>query len=207
MTSRAERASAIVAADKAFAEIVAHVGPPPSRRAAPASERFADLVSSITSQLLAVSAATTIHARVIDACDGVVSPESLVRVGEDVLKAAGLNRAKAHAMVSLAQAVIAEEVDFAAHGRRRNADITAELVRIKGIGPWTVQMYLMHTLGRHDVWPVGDYGVRVGWSLVHNLDETISEKDLRFEGERFAGNESSVAWYCWQEVHRVRSAK
>ena len=207
MTSRAERALRIVAADKAFASIVAHVGPPPSRRAAPGGDRFADVVRSITSQLLAVRAAETIHARVIEVCGGVVSPESLVHCGEDQLKAAGLNRSKAHAMVSLAQAVSSGDVDFSAHGRRSNAEITAELVRIKGIGPWTVQMYLMHTLGRHDVWPVGDYGVRVGWSMVHQLDETITEKDLRSEGERFTGDESSVAWYCWQEVDRSRSAK
>lgn len=207
MTSPADRARQIVAADPAFSSLVALIGPPPARRAAPVDQRFAAVISSITSQLLATSAASTIHARVIDVCGGEVTPESLLRAGEEQLKAAGLNRSKASAMVALAEAVTEKSVTVASHGRRSNEDITAELVRIKGIGPWTVQMYLMHTLGRHDVWPVGDYGVRMGWSLVHGLDETITERALRSYGDLFESNQSSVAWYCWQEVHRVRSAK
>jgi DNA-3-methyladenine glycosylase II len=66
-------------------------------------------------------------------------------------------------------------------------------------------MYLMHTMGRRDVWPVGDYGVRNGWSIIHQLDETISERDLAVVGERFAGVRSEVAWYCWQAVHFARA--
>jgi DNA-3-methyladenine glycosylase II len=66
-------------------------------------------------------------------------------------------------------------------------------------------MYLMHTLARTDVWPVGDYGVRNGWSIVHGLDETISERDLAPLGERFVGVRSEVAWYCWEAVHLARA--
>ncbi len=171
------------------------------------SARFADVMSAITSQLLATSAASTIHARVVEACGRDVTPQSVLRAGEERLKTAGLNRAKANAMIALATAVEHGDVNFDRHSRLSNDDIVSELVRIKGIGPWTVQMYLMHTLGRHDVWPVGDYGVRMGWSLLHQLDEIISERALREHGTRFTGNQSSVAWYCWQEVHRVRAAK
>jgi DNA-3-methyladenine glycosylase II len=55
------------------------------------------------------------------------------------------------------------------------------------------------------VWPVGDYGVRNGWSIVHGLDETISERDLAPLGERFVGVRSEVAWYCWEAVHLARA--
>ena len=68
-------------------------------------------------------------------------------------------------------------------------------------------MYLMFTLARTDVWPIGDYGVRVGWSIVHDLEETISEKELKQAGEKFLGVRSAVAWYCWQAVHFSRNEK
>jgi DNA-3-methyladenine glycosylase II len=205
--NRHERARAIVAADLAFDDIVRHVGPPPARRSEPVDHRFASVISAITSQLLATSAADTIHARVVEACHGEVTPQTLLSVGVEPLRTLGLNRVKANAMTSLARAVLQGDVNFSAHGRRSNDEVTKELVTINGIGPWTVQMYLMHTLGRHDVWPVGDYGVRMGWSLLHHLPDTITERALREQGDRFDGNQSSVAWYCWQEVHRHRSKK
>jgi len=71
---------------------------------------------------------------------------------------------------------------------------------VHGIGPWTAEMYLMFSLGRPDVWPVLDLGVRRGWSLLHGLDEMVSPQELRVAGERFAGVRSGVAWYCWATV-------
>jgi DNA-3-methyladenine glycosylase II len=87
-----------------------------------------------------------------------------------------------------------------------DAEVLREVTAVRGIGPWTGQMYLMHTLARPDVWPVGDFGVRSGWSLVHGDDEVVSERDLSLAGERFEGLRSSVAWYCWEAVHVHRGA-
>jgi 3-methyladenine DNA glycosylase/8-oxoguanine DNA glycosylase len=84
-------------------------------------------------------------------------------------------------------------------------EILSEVTAVRGIGPWTAHMYLMHTMARRDVWPAGDYGVRSGWSIVHDLDEIISERDLALEGDRFTGVRSAVAWYCWQAVHFARA--
>jgi DNA-3-methyladenine glycosylase II len=68
-------------------------------------------------------------------------------------------------------------------------------------------MYLMFTLARPDVWPVGDFGVRNGWSMLHGLDEMVTEVQLRELGDVFAGARSSVAWYCWEAVHLSRQAR
>ncbi len=200
-------ASLIVKADKNFKTVVKLAGPPPARRADPVKERFAALVRSITFQLLATNAANTIHARVVQACGGTVTPASVLGAGEESLRSAGLNRTKAQAMLDLAQHCLSGTVDLGRHGRMSNLDVTKDVVKVRGIGPWTSHMYLMHTLGRHDVWPVGDYGVRAGWTLLHNLDEMISEKDLVAEGDRFGGYQSDVAWYCWQAVHFDRLSK
>ena len=108
-------------------------------------------------------------------------------------------------MVDLAEHARDGRVNLTAHGRMSDAAIIAEVTAVHGIGPWTTQMYLMHTLGRRDVWPVGDFGVRYGWSLLHGLDEMITQKELDVCGERFVGVRSDVAWYCWQAVHLHRS--
>jgi DNA-3-methyladenine glycosylase II len=177
-----ERANIIAQRDASFKKLIKKVGPPPPRRSARVDARFPNLARSITFQLLATKAADTIHRRVIDLCEGSVSPESITVAGHDRLRAVGLSNAKAAAMLDL-----------------------EEVVLVRGLGPWTAQMYLMHTLGRHDIWPASDLGVRHGWSLIHDLGEMISVKDLHDAGASFVGVRSDVAWYCWQAVHLSRS--
>ncbi len=198
-------AEQIIRSDRAFEDVIRRAGPPPARRNAPVNKRFASLVEAIVSQLLATAAADTIHARVVSVCGGRVDETSLLNVGVDTLKSAGLSRTKAQAMVELAEHIHDRRIDIARHGRMTDEQIVREVTAVRGIGPWTAQMYLIHTLARRDVWPAGDYGVRAGWSIVHQLNPMISESELRVEGERFDGVRSDVAWYCWRAVHFERS--
>ncbi|MBU6514487.1 MAG: DNA-3-methyladenine glycosylase 2 family protein [Acidobacteriota bacterium] len=207
MDLRSRIAQDIVRRDPAFAGIVSHAGLPPGRRPAPVAQRFPSLIRSITFQLLATAAADTIHARVVSACGGEVSIESVLGAGPQVLRDAGLSRTKAAAMMDLAAHARDERIRLSRHGRMSDAEIIAEVTAVHGVGPWTTQMYLMHTLGRRDVWPVGDLGVRSGWSIVHGLESTIDEKELRLRGDALIGVRSDVAWYCWQAVHLERSGR
>jgi DNA-3-methyladenine glycosylase II len=207
VTLRADIAADIARRDRAFRAVVDLAGPVPSRRPAPVSDRFPTLISSITSQLLATKAANTIHARVIEACGGDVTIDSVLGAGPDALRAAGLSRTKAAAMLDLAAHARDGRLRLDRHGRMSDDEVIAEVTKVHGVGPWTTHMYLMHTLGRRDVWPVGDFGVRYGWSLLHDLDEMITEKELRGRGDRFAGMRSDVAWYCWRAVHFERSSR
>jgi DNA-3-methyladenine glycosylase II len=207
VTLRADIAADIARRDRAFRAVVALAGPVPSRRPAPVSDRFPTLISSITSQLLATKAANAIHTRVIEACGGDVTIDSVLGAGPDALRAAGLSRTKAAAMLDLAAHARDGRLRLDRHGRMSDDEVIAEVTKVHGVGPWTTQMYLMHTLGRRDVWPVGDFGVRYGWSLLHDLDEMITEKELRGRGDRFAGMRSDVAWYCWRAVHFERSSR
>jgi len=202
-----ETAGLLCEKDPAFREIVTSVGPPPRRRNAPVDQRFPAIARSITSQLLATSAAATIHARVVDACGGRVTEESILHVGPQTLRKAGLNRTKAEAMVELAAMSLAGRVNFDRHGRMGNEEIAREITAVRGIGPWTAHMYLMFTLARPDIWPCGDYGVRYGWSIVHNEDDIISEKDLKGVGPSLVGVQSATAWYCWQALHVFRAGR
>ena len=205
--SPTEIAALIAKRDRAFAPLVRLVGPPPRRRAAPVDDRFAALIRSITYQLLATSAARTIHQRVIGVCDGEVSVERILQLGPDQLRSAGLSRTKARAMVDLAEGVASDRVSLSRHGRMRDDDVIAEVSSVHGIGPWTAQMYLMFTLARRDVWPTGDYGVRNGWTIVHAMDEMVSETQLREIGQDFEGVRSSLAWYCWRAVDLAKQAR
>ena len=204
--SRAETAAYIIKRDRKFEPIIRFAGLPPGRRNGPVDERFGSLIRSITFQLLTTKAAGTIHGRVHELCGDTVNVEAILNVGVDQLRGAGLSRTKAQAMVDLAQRVRDQEVRLAHHGRMSDADILREVTTVRGIGPWTGQMYLMNTLARADVWPVGDFGVRSGWSLLHQSDEIISEQELRGAGEKFVGVRSAVAWYCWEAVHFQRAA-
>ncbi len=200
-----ERAVAIAKFDPTFAVLIDQIGPAPRRRSAPVAQRFETLTRSITFQLLATKAANTIHQRVIDLCGGEVSPESITKAGHAKLRGVGLSNAKAAAMLDLAARALDGRIRLAQHGRMSDHDVLVDVVAVRGIGEWTAQMYLMHTLGRHDVWPSGDLGVRSGWTIVHGLDELVTEKDLRRHGDVFEGVRSDVAWYCWQAVHLSRA--
>ena len=200
-----ERALEIGGRDNAFASLIESIGPPPRRRSAPVADRFGTLARSITFQLLATKAADTIHQRVIDLCGGDVNPDSILRAGHASLRGVGLSNAKAAAMLDLAERARDGRIHLAQHGRMTDLEVITDVVAVRGIGTWTVQMYLMHTLARHDVWPAGDLGVRNGWSLLHQLEEMVTEKDLRGHGDVFAGVRSDVAWYCWQAVHLSRA--
>jgi 3-methyladenine DNA glycosylase/8-oxoguanine DNA glycosylase len=129
-----------------------------------------------------------------------VSVERVLALGPDQLKTAGLSRAKAEAMVGLAEGVAANRIALASHGRMRDAEVVADVSSVRGIGPWTAQMYLMFTLARPDVWPVGDYGVRSGWTVVHGLDEIVNTVELQRAGADFEGVRSALAWYCWRAM-------
>ncbi len=201
-------ANFIAQRDNRFEPVIALAGLPPlKRRASGVNDRFPSLVRAITHQLLATSTATTIHGRVIETCGGTVDVHSLIAAGPVQLRAAGLNNTKARAMVELAHDVRDQRLRLDRHGRMSDEEIVRDLSRVRGIGPWTAQMYLINTMARPDVWPTGDYGVRVGWSLVHGLDETISEKELVERGVRFAGVRTSVTWYCWEATHFAKLAK
>ncbi|HQU25487.1 MAG TPA: hypothetical protein PLS29_00500 [Acidimicrobiales bacterium] len=191
--------------DPAFRALVRRVGPPPRRRAAPVAARFASLTRSVTYQLLATKAAATIHARVVALCEDEVTPERILAAGHDHLRAVGLSHAKAAAMLDLAERTLDGRLALARHGAMSDADVTREVVAARGLGVWSAHMYLMQTLGRPDVWPTGDFGVRHGWSLLHGLDEPVTERALRPLGDPFAGVRSEVAWYCWRAVELERA--
>jgi DNA-3-methyladenine glycosylase II len=157
-------------------------------------------------QQLATSAATSIHGRLEAACGGTVGAEAINALADEQLAECGLSGAKRAAIRDLTDQVASGSVRLDMHGRWSDDIVIDDLVKIRGIGPWTVQMYLMSSLGRTDVWPTGDLGVRYGWSLIHRLEPMITPKQLEADGADLAPHRSAVAWYCWEAVHIERGS-
>ena len=197
-------AAQIVDCDRAFAPVIEAIGPPKVFRPTPPAKRFATVVSSITSQLLSIKAADTIYGRVVAACGGVVTPETIAALTHDELRSTGLSNAKVASIHDVAARVRGGTLNLARHGRMSDDEVLGELVAIRGIGTRTAHMYLLFTLGRPDIWPTGDLGVRNGWSLLHGETSMISAGDLGPLGDPFTGFRSATAWYCWQAVHLHR---
>jgi 3-methyladenine DNA glycosylase/8-oxoguanine DNA glycosylase len=190
--------SELTAVDRVLAGLVERHGPPPARRRVPVDRRFGDLARNIVYQQLAGRAAASIHGRFVDVLDGDVCAARVLATPEPVLRSCGLSGSKAASILDLADKVAAGEVVLDRIGRLSDGDVVAHLTVVRGVGPWTAQMFLMSTLSRLDVWPVGDYGVRAGFARAWGLPEIPGPAELEARGRPFRPYRSLVAWYCWR---------
>jgi DNA-3-methyladenine glycosylase II len=180
------------------------VGPADLRRGRPRREHFAELARAILYQQLAGRAAAAIHGRFAALFDGQSpTPEAVLALPVDALRGAGLSASKAASIRDLAEKVLDGSVQLDRIARLPDDEVVRELTLVRGIGPWTAEMFLIFQLGRLDVWPVGDYGVRKGYALLYGLAEPPAPNDLLLLGDRFRPYRSIAAWYCWRAAETV----
>ena len=172
----------------------------------PMDDSFAALIRSIMYQQLAGAAAATIHSRFLKLFSDGLSPDAVLALPEGAMRTAGVSGSKAAAIADLARKVGDGTVPLNDLESVSDDELVARLVKVRGIGRWTAEMFLMFQLGRPDVWPVDDYGVRKGWALVHRLKELPTPRALQPEGERFRPFRSVAALYCWRAVDTVLPA-
>ncbi len=193
--------------DKQLAAVMRRVGPcplQPRRQVAP----WQALVRSIAYQQLNGTAAETIFNRFLALFpdETFPSPEQILAAPEEKMRAAGLSRAKTAAIKDIAVKTAAGLVpDRKGMKRLSDAEIIARLTVIRGVGPWTVEMLLMFTLGRPDVLPATDYGVRCGFQLVYGLNELPLPKDILAHGERWRPYRTVASWYLWRAVDLAKA--
>lgn len=193
----------LAARDAGFAALVERVGPCDLRRGRPRLDHFGELSRAVCYQQLAGRAAATIHGRFVALFDGSPTPEAVLATPVERLRAAGLSGAKAASIRDLAAraldgSVVLEELDH-----RPDEAIVAELTTVRGIGRWTAEMFLIFQLGRPDVWPVSDLGVRRGFARLRGWDEWPSPSALGPLGDPFRPYRTVLAWYCWRAVDTV----
>ena len=196
----------LVRADKILARIIRKVGPcqlTPKKRRSP----FEALVQSVAHQQLNGTAATTILRRVIALYPHrrFPMPEDLLRTPDEHLRGAGLSRAKTASLKDIAAKTIEGVVPTArVIAKMSDAEILERLTVVRGVGPWTVEMLLMFTLGRPDVLPVTDYGVRKGFALTYGLSELPTPRELLNHGEKWRPHRTTAAWYLWRAVELLQ---
>ena len=195
--SYGEAARLLAARDPVLAGLVAEAGP--MRIPRPTMSPFEALVQAIVYQQLAGPAARAIHGRLIAALDDRVEPEALLALSDETLRAVGLSSAKARSLRDLASKALEGAVVLSPRTLARQSDeeVIARLSRVRGIGPWSAQMFLIFQLRRLDVWPVADLGVRHGYGLAWKVP-TPTARELEPLGEPYRPYRTVLTWYCWR---------
>src|SRR5437870_4895240 len=171
---------------------------------------FDALAESIAYQQLSGKAAATIWKRVraIFPRRKFLDPKVVLETPDETLRAAGLSRSKVAALKDLAAKTIDGTVPTArAMAKMTDDEIVERLIEVRGIGRWTVEMLLLFDLGRPDVWPVHDYGVRKGFAKIFGKRKLPTPKQMVKQGQRFAPYRSALAWYCWRALDQEKKLK
>ncbi|HSY46212.1 MAG TPA: hypothetical protein VK800_09190 [Steroidobacteraceae bacterium] len=196
-------------ADPVLAGLIHAVGPcllEPESECHP----FQALAQAIAHQQLNGTAANTILKRFIDGCGqgAFPTPQMVLAASERSLRAAGFSFAKVAALRDLADKTLAALVpEAAALLALGDEEIVARLTQVRGIGRWTVEMLLMFRLGRPDVLPVDDFGVRSGFRAAYGLRKLPRPQVLAAWGERWRPYRSTAAWYLWRALELERAGQ
>lgn len=189
--------------DKRMAKLISAVGPfrlVLDEMATP----FEALAESIVYQQLTGKAAATIFARVkgIYKSDRLPHPKKIVATPDETLRGAGLSAAKTAAIKDLAQKQMDGVIPHLDEMKKMSDDeIVERLVTVRGVGRWTVEMLLIFRLGRPDVLPINDYGVRKGFAKVYGpMEELPTPKELGKHGEKWKPYRSVASWYLWRSL-------
>lgn len=171
-------------------------------------DRFAMLVRSIISQQISTSAARAIRKRLMDlvSADG-LTPDRLAEYTIDELRSVGLSSQKASYVADLAAKVNDGTVDLRQIGRLSDEAVVGSLVQVKGIGRWTAQMFLIFSLGRPDVFPHDDLGVRTAIRDRYGLEDLPDKTTSHAIAAPWRPYASVASWYCWRSLDLVRNTE
>jgi DNA-3-methyladenine glycosylase II len=186
--------------DKKLAPVIEASGP---CRLKPHADHYGELVGSIVGQQLSAQAAGAIWRRVLDLFNGKMpTPEQLVKVDDQRLRDVGLSWAKVKYVKDLAQHVLDKRLDLEHIATMPNDQLIEQLTAVKGLGEWSAHMFMIFGLGRLDVLPVGDLGVRKAIQKLYALDSLPAPEQIITISNQNSWHpyESVAAWYLWQSL-------
>lgn len=187
--------------DPVLKRLIASVGPCTLQ---PEPNHFGALVRAIIAQQISTRAARSITARLTDGLGRHgVTARGVLRLSDEALRAAGLSAAKVRALRDLAEKVRGGEVPLDALHEMDDEEVIARLLPVRGIGRWTAQMFLIFSLGRPDVLPVDDFGLRAGVRRHYDLGELPGKTDLIARAEPWRPYRSIATWYVWRSLGGV----
>lgn len=170
------------------------------------SNYYQSLVESIIGQQLSVKAAAAIRDRFVQLFDGEFpSPEQIITVDIETYRNVGLSRPKARYIIDLAEHVIDGSIHFDHLDTLSNQQIIDELTVVKGIGIWTVHMFLMFCMGRLDVLPVGDLGIRNAVQKLYGFESVVTPEQVQLIAEQHSWHpyESVASFYLWKSLENM----
>jgi DNA-3-methyladenine glycosylase II len=187
--------------DPVLKQLMAQVGP---CTLTPNPDHFGMLVRSIISQQISTKAAASIRARLeATLAPAGVTPAAILAAADDRLRAAGLSANKARSLRDLAEKVDSGAVPLEQLRDLDDEEVIARLVPVRGIGRWTAEMFLIFSLGRLDVLPVDDLGLRVGVHRAYELPTPPTRAELRERSEPWRPYRSIATWYFWRSLGPV----
>jgi len=194
---------ALAGREPRIAAALERVGYPEPRISEPG---YQTLLRAIVGQQVSIKAAASMWAKLVAIVGDPPPPERLLAASDDELRSAGLSRQKAAYARSLAEEVVSGRLDFA----RLPADdeeAIAELVRVKGIGRWTAEVYLLFAEGRLDIWPAGDLAVQIESGAILGLDGKPTEKALRALSEEWRPHRGAFAIFTWHHRRHALASR
>ncbi len=191
--------------DPLLSQLIKHVGPCTLQ---PGAEAFPSLARAIIAQMISTKAAKAISARVEAALlPHALTPAGVASTSEEALRGAGLSRAKALALKDLAARSLNGDLPLHKLADLSDEEVIACLLPVRGIGRWTAEMFLIFSLGRLDVLPVDDFGLRAGVRDLYQLPELPGRAALRKRAEPWRPYRSIATWYFWRSRGWVPQSK
>jgi DNA-3-methyladenine glycosylase II len=172
----------------------------------PLQSPYEALLEAIAYQSISGKAAATIYGRIkaLSATRRAPTPQEMLKLRKPVLRKAGLSGAKVLAMKDLAQKTIDGVVPTLEQAQElSDEELVERLVSVRGIGAWTVEMFLIFRLGRPDVLPIHDLGVKKGWAVAYGKKHMPKPKELLAFGERWRPYRTVASWYMWRAFERA----
>jgi DNA-3-methyladenine glycosylase II len=187
--------------DPKLREVIRRIGP---CTLTPNRKHFANLVRTIVSQQISTKAAISISARLeqLLAPEG-FTPEKIQSVSDEAIRGCGFSAGKLKSLRDLCAKVLDETVRLNALRRLADHEVRESLIQIHGIGPWSADMFLMFSLGRMDVLPVGDFGLKAGVKKIYELPEMPTAAKLEEIAEPWQPYRSVATWYVWRSLGGV----
>ena len=198
---RFEEEVSLLRSDKKLGPLIRRIGPCSMRIT---KNPFQTLVEAIIYQQLSEASATAITKRFLKLYKKFPTPRQVNNTTDKKLKDIGLSGTKINYIKGLAKLVVKKEIDFRKISKLSDEQVIEELTKIKGIGNWTAQIYLMFCLQRTDVFPVGDLGIQKGIRDLFSLKELPDPKTMEKFSARWKPNRSIACWYIWKS-QRINS--
>lgn len=195
--SLSDSLNALAEREKAFAKVLDTHGHPEPRISEPGVET---LLRTIVGQQVSVAAARSMWNKLASKFGQPVNLQRLLDASDEEMREAGMSRQKAGYLRSLAGLVLSGELDLA-HLPEDDEEAIAQLTRIKGIGRWSAEIYLLFAEGRHDVWPAGDLAVQIEIGKLMGLDGKPTEKQLRELAEKWRPHRGAAAVLAWHSYN------